>query len=308
MIGISSVAGYIPQESVDNLERAGQFGVSRDFIENKTGMLRVSRRAQDEETSSMCCEAVSRLLERTGAARDEIGCLVVCTQNPDGYGLPHTSAIVHGKMGLARDCAVFDISLGCSGFVYGLSIVKSFMEGNGIDKGILVTADPYSKVIDETDKNTSLLFGDAASATLLTSDPAWEIGAFCFGSDGSRHEAIAVDAESGLLNMNGRGVFTFTSTVVPGNITRTLELNNLGKDDISLFLLHQGSRFIRDTLIKRLGLPEEKTPFLAADYGNTVSSSIPLMLEEYLNEEGNILISGFGVGLSWGSCVLKRKS
>lgn len=304
MIGIEAIATYIPDRFIDNRTRMATFDVDEAFLEQKTGMLKVARRAEGEETSDMCCTAVERLVAETGLDLQQVDCVVVCTQNPDACGLPHTSAIVHGKLGLSLDCAVFDISLGCSGYVYGLSIVRAFMESNGFERGLLITADPYSKVLDEDDKNTTLLFGDGATATLLSSTPRWKIGKCVFGSDGSQNAAIAVQPETGKFAMNGRGVFNFTATVVPGNIEKTLTANGLAKADIGFFLLHQGSRYICTTLAKRLKVVGDKVPFHAAEYGNVVSSSVPMMLRDYLDTKAPLLLSGFGVGLSWGSCVL----
>ncbi|KRT55831.1 ketoacyl-ACP synthase III [endosymbiont of Ridgeia piscesae] len=306
MIGIETISIYLPGGRVDNTQRLEKFDITEEFLRTKTGMTRLSRKGAGEETSDMCCAAVRVLMEERELPAEEIECLIVCTQNPDGYGLPHTSAIVHGKLGLTRDCAVFDISLGCSGYVYGLSVIKGFMLSNGFTRGILVTADPYSKVIDEQDKNTSLLFGDAATATLISDRPKWDIGRFCFGTDGTHSSAINVKSENRRLEMNGRAVFNFTATVVPGNISRTLELNGLEKADIDRFVLHQGSRYIRDTLAKRMGLALEKVPFQAGDYGNTISSSVPLILANEEDASKHILISGFGVGLSWASTVLTK--
>ncbi len=306
MIGIESIAVYLPEGRVDNTKRLEQFNLTKEFLQTKTGMSRLSRKGEGEETSDMCCTAIQTLMDERELAAEEIECLIVCTQNPDGYGLPHTSAIVHGKLGLSRDCAVFDISLGCSGYVYGLSVIKGFMLSNEFTRGVLVTADPYSKVVDEQDKNTSLLFGDAATATLVSDKPKWDIGKFCFGTDGSHCFAINVNNETRLLEMNGRAVFNFTATVVPRNISRTLEENGLEKADIDCFVLHQGSRYIRDTLAKRMGLEPEKVPFQAGDYGNTVSSSVPIILANEGDVSKHILISGFGVGLSWGSTILTK--
>ncbi|WP_078120126.1 ketoacyl-ACP synthase III [Thiosocius teredinicola] len=303
MIGIQDIGIYIPEKKVDNLTRLSEFETDEAFIREKTGMLQVAHKSDDQETSDLGIAALADLVARTGLELDEIQCLVVCTQNPDGHGLPHTSAIVHGKAGLSRDCAVFDVSLGCSGYVYGLSIMKGFMEVNGYNKGVLITADPYSKVVDENDKNTALLFGDGATATLLSDKPKWNIGKFLFGSDGKHAGAIEVD-DTGELHMDGRGVFNFTATVVPKNIRDTLMSNEVDVDEIDLFVLHQGSRYIRDTLVKRLKVAPEKVPFAANAYGNTVSSSIPMILADVDHDVPRILISGFGVGLSWGSCVL----
>src|SRR6185437_3685113 len=145
--------------------------------------------------------------------------LVVVTQNPD-RNIPHVSAQLHGRAGLSESCAVFDISLGCSGYVYGLAIVKSFMQAQGLRSGVLITADPYSKIIDPADRNTVLLFGDAATATLIADDPVWTLEAFSFGSRGKDWPAIRTEA--GKFVMNGRGVFNFAATTVPNDITAML--------------------------------------------------------------------------------------
>lgn len=269
-------------------------------------MVRLAIRQEHEETSGLCCKAFADLQNKAPIRPEEIDCIIVCTQNPDGRGLPHTSASVHAALGLPDNCAAFDISLGCSGFVYGLSIIQCFMQGNGLRRGILFTADPYSKIIDQQDKNTSLLFGDAAAATLISDAPVWRTGKFIFGSRGQERNAIQVDPATGKLSINGRAVFTFSATVVPDNIRAMLAANELSLDEIDYFALHQGSRYIVDTIRKRLGVPEYKAPFIAADYGNTVSSSIPIILSAAGAGLRRIVIAGFGVGLSWASSVLCR--
>jgi len=309
MIGIKYITSYIPENRIDNTNFLEQFDTTEDFLLNKTGMLRLAKKEDDEDTSDLCCKAVHKLTNETGISLNDIECLIVCTQNPDNLGLPHTSAIVHGKLNLSTDCAVFDISLGCSGYVYGLSIIKGFMLTNNIKNGILITSDPYSKIIDKKDKNTALLFGDAATATWLGETPEWNIGRFCFGSDGKHHSAIQINPETKLLEMNGRAVFNFTAKIIPENIKRAIKINELKIDDIEKFILHQGSKYIRDTLIKKLKIEEKKTPFQAREYGNTISSSIPIILSEYIHSpHKHILISGFGVGLSWASTVLTKHS
>jgi 3-oxoacyl-[acyl-carrier-protein] synthase-3 len=280
--------------------------VDEAFLREKSGMMRLAIREAHEETSDLCSKAFANLQQKVTIRPSDIDCIVVCTQNPDGRGLPHTSARVHAVLGFPDSCAAFDISLGCSGFVYGLSVIQGFMQANGFRRGILFTADPYSKVIDERDKNTSLLFGDAAAATLVTDVPAWRTGRFMFGSRGQDRDAIRVDPDSGKLSLNGRAVFTFSATVVPENINAMLAANGLTTAEIDYFILHQGSRFIVDTIRKRLGVAEQKAPFMAADYGNTVSSSIPIVLSEVAPEFGRVVIAGFGVGLSWASSVLYR--
>lgn len=304
MIGIEAIGTYLPPGRIDNRQRMAQFEVDEAFLNEKTGMLRLAVKAEDEETSDLCCKAFADLQAKTTIQLEDIECVVVCTQNPDGKGLPHTSAIVHGKLGLPDTCSVFDISLGCSGFVYGLSVIQSFMQANGLRKGILFTADPYSKIVDERDKNTSLLFGDGATATLISDAPKWLTGKFLFGSYGKENAAIQIKENSQKLLMNGRGVFSFSATTVPKNIVSMLEANNLAIEDIDCFALHQGSRYIVETIKKRLGVTDEKCPFVAADYGNTVSSSIPLLLDSIDYDAKHVVIAGFGVGLSWASTVL----
>lgn len=307
MVGIQAIAKYIPKESLENIGKTHRFGIDKDFLEKKIGMMRLARKAKGEETSDMGVSAIQSLMGSEAFDLREIQCLVVCTQNPDGFGIPNTAAIIHGKLGLSSSCAVFDISLGCSGYVYGLSIVKAFMESNQLSNGILVTCDPYSKIIDETDKNTSLLFGDAATATLLVNEyPHFHIGHFCFGTNGSQAEAIKVNESSRLLEMNGRAVFNFAATVIPKSVYKVLELNDCKITEIDRFLFHQGSRFIVESIAKRMKLDVNRVPFGACDYGNTVSSSIPIMLANSLRSDHRILLSGFGVGLSWASTILKR--
>lgn len=304
MNGIQAIGTYIPEGRIDNRQRMAQFDIDDSFLCEKIGMLHLAVKAEHEETSDLCCKAFIDLQLKVNIQPEEVDCIVVCTQNPDGIGLPHTSAIVHAKLGLLDSCAAFDISLGCSGFVYGLSVIQSFMEANGFSKGILFTADPYSKIVDPQDKNTSLLFGDGATATLISSTPIWRTGKFLFGSHGKEHVAIEVEQSTGNLNMNGRSVFSFSATVVPKNITAMLTANNLTIGDVDYFALHQGSRYIVDTLRKKLEVEDAMAPFVASDYGNTVSSSIPLVLSEVDTKFNRIVIAGFGVGLSWASTVL----
>ncbi len=306
-LGIRAVAAYIPDDYLDNLQRAPALDAGEDLLRDKIGVLRVTRKQPDEETSDLAVKAVRRLFESGEVRPEQIDCLVVVTQNPDGYGLPHASARVHGKLGLSTRCAVFDLSLGCSGFVYGLSVITALMQAQGLRCGVLVTADPYSKIINPLDRNTSLLFGDAAAATLITDRPVWRIGRFDLGSDGSFADDLAVPAHSRHFHMNGRAVLNFSARKVPESILHALDINGVRLEEVDRFLLHQGSRHVVHQIARRLGVPDEKAPFLAGDYGNTVSSSIPLLLAHELTGHDNcIVLSGFGVGISWGSTVLWR--
>ena len=304
-VGIGAITWEIPETRIDNRARAESLAASEELLTDKIGVLRIAQKSPDIETSDMAVAAVRRLFESGAATPDEIECLVLVTQNPDGHGLPQCSAIVHGKLGLPTTCAAFDVSLGCSGYVYGLSVAISFMEANGMKRGLLVTADPYSKIIDMQDRNTSLLFGDAATATLLTDQPVWKMGRCDFGTQGASANELIV-RDDGKLYMNGRAVFNFTAKVVPDSIMRALQINNTRLEDVDRFVLHQGSRKIVQFIGERMNVLEY-TPFCAGDYGNTASSSIPLVLARDLEPTDRVvLISGFGVGLSWASTVLRR--
>ena len=301
MIGITAIGYVLGSRRIDN---AARNVAEPELLEQKIGVRQIARRT-DEDTSDLAVSAVKDLQKRHPFDAEKIECLVVVTQNPDGFGLPHTAAIVHDKLGLPETCAAFDISLGCSGFVYGLSIITSFMEQNAMTTGLLVTSDPYSKVVDDDDRNTSLLFGDGAAATLVTDSPVWHAGRYVFGTAGKHRQALHVNDDRTLV-MNGRTVFTFSATAVPPAITRTLAVNDVSLDDVDCFLLHQGSKYIVDTIAKRLGVTD-RTAFHAGDYGNTVSSSLPILLADVVPDDAEtILISGFGVGLSLGCTILRR--
>ncbi len=303
-LGIEAIGSYIPVRRLSNTARKEKFGIDERFLEDKIGVTQVARMAPDEEASGMCAKAFGALRATTGLEPASIEAVVVVTQNPDA-NIPHVSAKVHGLLGLDQRCACFDVSLGCSGFVHALSIALAFMGANGLKRGLLFTADPYSKVIDEDDKNTSLIFGDGAAVALLSDRPVLVPGKFSFGTMGADWAELCV--RNGKLHMNGRAIFNFAARVVTDDVKSVLKLNNVGLESVDRFLFHQGSKYIVDTLAKRLSLPPGKVPFGIREYGNTVSSSIPILLQEELRDprpERLILISGFGVGLSWASTVL----
>ena len=311
MVGIKQISSYVPAKRISNFSRQTDFNIDGSFILDKLGVEHVSRKADDEETSDLCIKAWKGLQQKISVEVQDIECLIVCTQTPDGYGIPQTSSVVHGKLDMPYGCAVFDVSLGCSGYVYCLSVMKGFMETNNFKTGVLFTAESYSRIIDNNDKGTALLFGDAATATLLKESgveetPLWVPGPFLFGSKGQDRDVL--HNQNGRLTMNGRAVFNFALTQVPAQINELLRINNLGQDDVDLMLLHQGSRYMVDHLRKRLKLSKEKVPINLADQGNTGSSSIPLLFEEYLDRDDikTVVMSGFGIGLSWSSCLVKR--
>jgi 3-oxoacyl-[acyl-carrier-protein] synthase III len=307
MLGVQEIASYIPEKRISNYSRKEKFGITDEFIKEKIGVEFVSIKSDFENSSDLCIKAFHNLQKKVSINKDEIEVIIVVTQNPD-YNLPHTAALVQGRLNLPESCASFDISLGCSGFVYGLSVIESFMTCNNMTKGILLTSDPYSKIVDPNDKNTTLLFGDAATATLISDKPVYSTEAFDFGTNGKSYNELI--CEDNTLYMNGRAISTFARKHVPDGIINFLKKTNFTVSDIDQFLFHQGSRFMVKTLGKMLELDSSKYMFDVADFGNTVSSSIPILLEKQIPQTENklLLASGFGVGLSWANVILKRVS
>ena len=300
---------YKPTRVLENAPRASDLGTNILFLENKIGTCSVLRKKADEETSDMAVNAL-RNLQTKGIDLQSLDVMIVITQHPDSYGLPHTSAIVHEKMGLPNTCATFDISLGCSGYVYGLAAITGFMQAIGAKNGVLITADPYSKTVREDDRNTVLIFGDAACATYVTNDvdTGWQLIGGRYGSEGSGSDSLCIN-ESRELFMNGRDVFNFAAKRIPNEITSLLKETGIAKDNIDKFLLHQGSKYIVNALTRRLNLPPENVPINIENLGNSISSTIPLLLNDIEGDKNIkcVLICGFGVGFSYASAILKRK-
>ncbi len=306
VIGIQEIGIYLPTKTIDLYSQSQPFKIERKFIDEKLGFKHLCVKDDLEETSDLCVKAYENLSQKVEIHLGDVDCLVVVTQNPDGYGLPHTSAIVHKKLDIHPDVACFDISLGCSGYVQALSVITSFMQGNQMKCGLLFTADPYSKVINPDDRNTSLLFGDGATCSLISATPRYTVGKTLYQTSGSMSHAIEVNKDSRQLRMEGNLVFRFVATKVPLQIDKCLHLNECKPEDVDVFLVHQGSKYIVETLAKTLKIPFEKMPFKAENVGNTVSSSLPLMLADYLECQSNcIILSGFGVGLSSATTLLR---
>ena len=303
MLGIKEIASYLPKRRVSNYDKKEKFELDDDFIENKIGVKYHTLKEDDEKASDLAVKAFENLSKKIDIDKSKIDCVVLVTQNPD-FNIPHTSAIVHGKLGLEQNCACFDISLGCSGYIYGLSNIIAFMKSNGLKNGLLFTADPYSEIIDHEDKNTDLIFGDGATVTYVNEDALYRTIDFSFGTNGSAYKEILCDEN---LFMNGRAVFNFTATTIPKHIKVLLEKNGLTDANIDKYILHQGSKYIVDTIRKRLKVDEAKVPFDMYEYGNTVSSAVPMILEKELSD-GNerMLLAAYGIGLSWGSTILEK--
>ncbi len=309
MIGIKNIASYVPVEGVDNYAQGAKFGKDQDFIFGKIGSTFLPRKRTDQETSDLCVEAVQVLFAANPSLDPaSVDLVIVVTQNGDAEGLPHTAAIVQHKLGLPTHIAAFDVSLGCSGYVYGLYAMKGFMEAAGLKNGLLITADPYSKIVDAEDRNTTMLFGDAATVTWMGEGAQWHLGKSLFGSDGAGAEHLRTT--DGKFCMNGRQVYNFALSKVPAHLQALLEASQLQAGDVDMFCLHQGSAAIVDAVSQRFEEGEYKARFVKdmLETGNTVSSSIPLLLEKHVlgSSLKRAVLCGFGVGLSWGSAVIER--
>lgn len=306
MIGIEEITTYVPQNFVDNIRQGESFGETENFIRNKVGAIRLPRIKQGEETSDLASKALLKLLEKVHIGPDDIEALTLVTQNGDGNGLPQTSAIVQQKANLPLPSAIFDVSLGCSGYVYGLAILKGFMQASGLKQGVLITADPYSKIIDQKDRTTSLLFGDAATATLIREGAIWGIKPPVYWTDGSGSAHLCV--KDRFLEMNGRQIFNFAAMHAPAQIRKILGRESLQEKDIDIFCIHQGSAAIVEAVVKCFPQVRDRFVLDIASTGNTVSSSIPLLLEKYLHRPGirRILLCGFGVGLSIATTIIEK--
>lgn len=303
--GIGTAAG---NDVIDNVGRAGALGKEPSFIAEKIGFTQLRRLKEGETLVDLCLAAFKDLSAKATFAPEEVECLVVVTQNPADHGLPHTSAILHGLLGLPAHVAAFDVSLGCSGYVYALELLKGLMTSAGLNKALLFTADPYSRILDHNDVNTELLFSDAATCTLLGRGDGYSIGATLMCTNGAKYQALQILPQEKYLYMDGRGIFNFTMTTVPAQIKDALQKNGLSMGAVDFFVLHQASFFIVQQMGRVLGLPAEKAPFNLPDIGNCVSSTIPFSLSRLLPDKpGTLLLSGFGVGLSWATTIITRK-
>lgn len=327
---IVDIGVHLPKKILDNDALAALFpDWPADKIMAKTGIATRHIAAQDETAGDLAFHAARELFRKGRCAPADIDFLILCTQAPD-YILPTTACVLQHRLGLPTHVGALDINLGCSGFVYGLSLAKGLIETGMASNVLLITSDTYSKYIHPLDKSVRTLFGDGAAATLISLTPPDEngsIGPFVFGTDGSGARNLMVEAgafrtpaslenavarpdDSGNtrslqnLYMNGAEVMTFSLLQVPKAVDALLQKMGSTRDDIDFFILHQANKFMLDALRKKLRVAPEKVPMRIADVGNTVSSTIPLVLADLLDRGrikpgSRLMLVGFGVGYSW---------
>lgn len=306
-----------------------------DRMTKKIGINSKSIAAPDEFASDLAVLAASKMFESGKCDPSEIDFLLYCTQSPD-YFLPTTACLIQERLGLPTSCGALDINLGCSGYIYGLSLAKGLIESGIATNILLLTSDTYSKYINPKDRSVKLLFGDAAAATLIsgiTSSDKNYIGPFVFGTDGkgadnliipagglrepiSSSALIEVEDEYGNtrsrsnLYMNGSAIFDFALNRVPDAVQKLLDINNEALDSYDYFVFHQANQYMLETLRRKMDIPREKFSIEFADCGNTVSSSIPIALARDFSANkvkngDKVLLVGFGVGYSWGACSIE---
>jgi 3-oxoacyl-[acyl-carrier-protein] synthase-3 len=332
---LAGIATHLPDHVLTNEELARQFsGWTPEKILEKTG-IRERRIAGPNETAlDLGYGAARKLLDSRIEGADPVDFLILCTQAPD-YILPTSACILQDRLGLPTSVGALDINLGCSGYVYGLSLAGGLIASGAARNVMLVTADTYSKYMHAGDKSVRTLFGDGAAATLVSAcgfGDCSRIGPFVFGTDGSGAQHLIV--ESGgfrlpgsadtseeqtdrhgnvrsrqNLYMNGGEVLTFTLREVPRAYRAMLESSGTAPEDFDHVILHQANKFMVDALQKKLGLPDEKVPRRYEEIGNTVSSTIPFVLaglqeQGQLSEGARIMLIGFGVGLSWAAATI----
>ncbi len=308
------------------------FTPAESMLFEKTTGIKERRVASDELTcSDLCFKAAENLLSDLKINREDIEVLIFVSQSPDFF-LPATAVTLQERLGLNRNCMAFDINLGCSGYVYGLSVIASIMK-NGLRKGLLLAGDKSTISTSFNDKSTYPLFGDAGTATLLSFEEKSEPMFFDLHSDGSGKDAIMIEYghsrfpyntfideereyEPGIkrsrnhLALNGMKVFNFALKEVAKSIDECLQFAQNEKESVDFFVLHQANKLINDSVRKKMKLAEDKFPMSIDNFGNTSSASIPLTIctslkNQIENKELTLLLSGFGVGLSWANVLLK---
>ena len=330
-IKLKGISSCIPSNKISNIDSSlfSSKSDSEKFI--KTTLVEEFRVSNDNIcTSDLCITAAETLIKDLKWDKSSIDCLIFVSQTPD-YILPATSCIIQDKLGLPTDCYTLDISLGCSGWVYGMSVISSLLSNGWMKRGLLLVGDTISKMVGNKDKSTAPLFGDVGTATALEFDTKAAPMKYHFSSDGSGFETIIVpdggyrsqttensfkptlnaDGEkenrnSTQLYLNGMDVFSFGISKAPQSVKMLSEKFNIDLESIDYFIFHQANGFMNEKIRTKLKIDKTKVPYSMDKYGNTSSGSIPLTICSELRDtvkEGKLkmIASGFGVGLSWGS-------
>ena len=331
MAYIKAISYYLPEKVVTNEELVKAFPEwSVDKVAQKVGVDSRHLAAEDETAGDMAEKAARKLFEEYGVSPADIDFLLLCTQSPD-YFLPSTACILQNRLGIPTSAGAFDYNLGCSGCIYGMAVAKGLIAAGIAKNVLLLTAETYTKYLNPSDKSNRSIFGDGAAACLISTDGFAKIGEFALGTDGSgadnlivktgaaRHRAATgkfTEDDEGhawhddYLYMNGGAIFNFTLDAVPAMMKDILQKNGIEQDQIDYYVFHQANKFMLNTLRKVCVLPKDKFYVNLAETGNTVSSTVMIALKDCLDkgiiQKGmKVMVTGFGVGLSWGGTILK---
>lgn len=334
MAYIKAISYYLPEKVVTNEELVKEFpGWRVETVAQKVGVESRHLAAADETAGDMAEKAARKLFDEYSIDPKAIDFLLLCTQSPD-YFLPSTACVLQYKLGIPTSAGAFDYNLGCSGCIYGMAVAKGLIAAGIARNVLLLTAETYNKYLHPSDKSNRSIFGDGAAACLISREGFAEIGAFSLGTDGSGADHLIVktgaarqkeatgryieDEEGHIwyddyLYMNGGAIFNFSLYAVPTMMKEIIEKNQTDKDNIDYYVFHQANKFMLSTIRQVCALPKEKFYINLAETGNTVSSTVLIGLKDCLNNETikpgmNVMISGFGVGLSWGGTLLKFKT
>jgi 3-oxoacyl-[acyl-carrier-protein] synthase-3 len=320
---ITAAAHYTPEQIVTNDDLAKIMDTSDEWITSRTG-IRKRHISIDENTSDLASKVGQRLLEQASLSAEALDFIIVATVSPDG-NMPSTASLVQANIG-AVNAFAFDLTAACSGFVYALAMADKLIASGAYQNGLVIGAEVLSKVLDWSDRATSVLFGDGAGGVLvqaLSDEPL--ILAESLKSDGNRGRSLtsnmtqpnspfskAKSADDKFLKMDGRAIFDFAVRDVPKNILASLEKAGLTTDDIDYLLLHQANSRILDKMARKIKTDRQKFLQNMQDYGNTSAASIPILLSESiaagtlkLDGSQKIVLTGFGGGLTWGTLVVK---
>ena len=328
-VTIKGISACVPKNRVKNTDNIHFPSNDINAFINNVGVEELRVSAAEMCTSDLCVVAAEKLLEESQTDKNDIGMLVFVSQTPDYYFLPNTACIIQDRLQLSKETLAFDVPLGCSGYVYGLNLIASYLSSGQIKKGLLLVGDTASKTPYPKDKSSSMLFGDAGAATLLEYDESSE-GLYChMATDGAGYKAIIIPdggfrkpfSEQSLkeytnaeglvrlphsLHLDGFDVFSFGISEVPKTCKKLMEHLAITNDDIDYAVFHQANKMMNEKIRKKLSLPENKVPYSLQYFGNTSSASIPLtmvteMRTDLQQKNNRLLLCGFGVGLSWGT-------
>lgn len=330
---IASISYYLPEQVLTNDALALLYpGWTAEKILEKTGIRARHISAANETAGDLGEQAARKLFAEHAVDPATIDFVLLATQSPD-YRLPTTACMLQTRLGIPTTAGALDFNLGCSAYIYGLSLAQGLIASGTATRILLIMAETYTKHIHPMDKSVRTIFGDGAAATLVSVADTDGIGRFVLGTDGRGYEKLIVPSggmrlipspetavehtdDSGNtrsrdhLFMDGEAVFSFTITTVPKTVKETLEKNHLALEEVDLFVFHQANKFMLDFLCKKCKIPPEKFYMNFADCGNTVSASIPIALvraaqDGVLRPGMKVMLVGFGVGLSWGATIIQ---